>query len=149
MDTNLSRSLEPSQARTMHPVTAKARKRFFCHLTCLRRKDERWASDREKRRGKRTGDETTHLVVLFPALGQQTVLHNPDGREKLQRSREKNGERVEELDRFERKARISDGKNELRQRKGDGTNLNDLNKLPILRKVRDDDGLDLRSVGGV
>ena len=28
----------------------------------------------------------THLVVLLPALGQQSVLHDPDGREKLQGS---------------------------------------------------------------
>lgn len=34
MLTNLSRSLDPTQARTMHADTVTARNTFFCHLTC-------------------------------------------------------------------------------------------------------------------
>lgn len=49
-----------------------------------------------KKEGKERRD-ATRLVVLLPALGQQSVLHDPDGREELQRSRKKDGEGVEEL----------------------------------------------------
>ena len=44
-------------------------------------------------RAENNNRETKHVLlpldeeVLLPAPGEQTVLHNPDGREKLQRSR--------------------------------------------------------------
>jgi len=64
-----------------------------------------------------------HLGVEFAAAGKDTTLHNADRWEKLQRSREEDSERVEEL--------------------------NCIDKLAVLWEVEDNDSLRVGAIGGV